>query len=378
VSYRREEVDLGMPSPGVRQSLVFHRYGDPGARPKAYIQASIHADEIPAMMAAHHLLQLLHAADSRGSIRGEIVLVPYANPIGLGQWIDDRSLGRHELRGGLNFNRSWPDLEEVAADRLDGSLTDDEEANVSCIRKTLLTLLDERQNRHLLDRKRHALLRESLTADYVLDVHCDDEALLHLYTLPQHWEEIGDLAAELGAHVVLLDEGGSIQAFDEVNSRPWLVLQRRFPKRPIPLACVSATVELRGRADVSDALGRQDAIAIHRYLTRRRLIADALPDVPALTCGPTEIEACEVPRAPAAGILAYKVRLGSEVEAGEVIAELVDPYATPGAARLPIRASAAGKIFTRRSDKYVLAHHPVAKIAGKTALAGGRAYSGED
>ncbi len=378
MTYRSEDVPLLSPSPGTQQSLLFHRFGTPGARPKAYIQASVHADEVPAMMAAHHLLQLLAEADGAGRIRGEIVLVPYANPIGLAQWANDRHLGRHELRGGGNFNRNWPNLEEAAVERVAGKLGQDAAENVSLIRKALLEALAARRRRHQLDVLRQCLMAESLTADYVLDLHCDSEALLHLYTLPQHWEEIQDLAAELGARVVLLDEGGAGAAFDESNSRPWLVLQRHYPDHPIPLACFGTTVELRGQAEVSDALGRQDAIALFRYLAQRGVIEAATPEGPTLDCGPTPIEACAVLRAPRAGILAYQAELGERVAAGQVVAELVDPAAAPGAERTAIRATAAGLFFTRRMTKYVLAHHPIAKIACDEPLAPEIVYTGED
>ena len=51
---------------GTVRHLLVHRYRPnkpvPEAR-KVYIQASLHADELPGMMAVHHLLQQLDAAD---------------------------------------------------------------------------------------------------------------------------------------------------------------------------------------------------------------------------------------------------------------------------------------------------------------------------
>src|SRR3546814_19669136 len=98
---------------GASRSVVVHRFGSPGVRPKAYLQASLHADEIPAMMALHHLQRLLDAADAAGQIRGEIVLVPAANPIGLGPHVSGLHLGRYEIHTGGNFNPGWPDLAEA-------------------------------------------------------------------------------------------------------------------------------------------------------------------------------------------------------------------------------------------------------------------------
>ena len=63
--------------------LTTLHFGTPGARPKVYIQASLHADEVPAMLVAHTLRKQLEQLDSEGKIPGEIILVPSANPIGL-------------------------------------------------------------------------------------------------------------------------------------------------------------------------------------------------------------------------------------------------------------------------------------------------------
>src|SRR4029077_7219864 len=105
-----EHIDLGAPSLGTSRRLVVHRYGKSGARPKAYLQASLHADEIPPMLVQHHLIRLLDEADEAGAILGEIVVVPVANPIGSGQVINSALSGRRDSAVGLNFNRRWPDL----------------------------------------------------------------------------------------------------------------------------------------------------------------------------------------------------------------------------------------------------------------------------
>jgi len=40
--YRKTSIDLPAMSPGSARSVVVHRFGRPGARPKAYLQAAIH------------------------------------------------------------------------------------------------------------------------------------------------------------------------------------------------------------------------------------------------------------------------------------------------------------------------------------------------
>ena len=138
-----ERLPLGAARPGTERFLLVHRYGAPGARPKAYLQAALHADETPALLVLHHLTRLLDGADARGEITGRIVLVPYANPIGLDQIVNRAQTGRYALAGGGNFNRDWPDLYAAVAERVEDRLTDDAARNVAVIRRTLLDALAE-------------------------------------------------------------------------------------------------------------------------------------------------------------------------------------------------------------------------------------------
>lgn len=89
-----ETIDLPVASPGTHRSLNIIRYGTPGKGGKVYIQAGLHADEAPGFLVAHHLEQLLDSA----RVNGEIILVPVANPIGLGQWRDETLQGRFDLQ----------------------------------------------------------------------------------------------------------------------------------------------------------------------------------------------------------------------------------------------------------------------------------------
>ena len=100
------------PAPGTQRELVSLHYGQAGGQ-KAYIQASLHGDELPGMLVAHHLRLQLDALEAAGQIGSEIVLVPMANPIGLSQFLLHAHLGRFELMSGENFNRHYPD--QIAA-----------------------------------------------------------------------------------------------------------------------------------------------------------------------------------------------------------------------------------------------------------------------
>ena len=370
-----ERIALTGTAPGNPLEVMLHRFGTPGDRPKVYLQASLHADETPGMMVLHHLIPLLEDAERNGRLRGEIVVVPYANPIGLGQIVNQIQLGRYALNGDGNFNRNWPDLLTLAGEealkKLGSELTGDSQANTARIRAVLHQALKNFEPRDTMESLRLALAGEAVDADFVLDLHCDDDSLMHIYLLPQHWPDASDLVAELECRAALMAEDSGGGSFDECFSTPWVRLAKRFPGHPIPPACLSVTVELRGRADVSDDLGRKDAAALANFLRHRGVIlsdGDA-PGVPELQCDATDLAATEVVHAPGTGILSYEVEIGDRVEAGDTVAWLIDPAAeNPAKGRQAILAGTCGLILTRKNHKYVAARESVAKIVGSEIL----------
>ena len=94
--------------------LTSFHYGTPGAGRKVYIQASLHADEVPAMLVAHFLRRALEALGAAGKVRGEIILVPAANPIGLSQVIHGAPFGPANSCVGMTTDLAAPFSFETA------------------------------------------------------------------------------------------------------------------------------------------------------------------------------------------------------------------------------------------------------------------------
>ncbi|WP_119300233.1 succinylglutamate desuccinylase/aspartoacylase family protein [Dongia deserti] len=365
-----QRIELDSMSPGTERFVKAHRYGKAGARPKAYLQASLHADEIPGMLAAHHLIRLLDDADARGEIKGEIIVVPVANPVGAGQVINTTFAGRYDLRSGINFNRRWPDLSQGLAAKVKGKLGKDPDANVAIVRQAMGEIVDQIYAVGENAKLRRELMRLAYDSDIVLDLHCDDIALMHIYTTHVFWPQARDLAAEVGARAVLLCDDSGAASFDESLFLPWYRLQKEVgPDYPVPAPVLTSTVEFRGRADVYDEIASQDARALFRFLQRRGLIAGDPGPLPELKGKVTHLDACEILRTPRAGIIAYRKREGDVVKAGEVIAEIVDPLADdPKKARIELRCQADGPILSIRAMKAVGAGDLVAMIVGDKLL----------
>ena len=367
---RSDRLALPSPSPGTKRELVVHRYGEAGARPKAYLQAALHADEWPGILVLHHLGGLLDTAVAAGRVAGEIVIVPYANPIGLAQQLGGVALGRDDLGGSGNFNRNWPELAAEIDERLGERLGEDPAANVALLREALLAAVEALPRRSEVEALKAALLGLSIDADVVMDLHCDSVALLHVYANQRQEADALELARDLEAPVVLLETDPGGAPFDQANHGPWGQLGTRFGCADrLPLACFSTTVELRGRHDVDDATARRDAGNLLRYLSRRGIVEGALAAAAYEGAEATPLEGCDVIKAPAAGIVLWHAALGSRVEAGAVIGEILDPAAAdPGAARTPVTTRASGVFMSHAADALVRPGEGIAKVAGREPL----------
>ena len=366
-----DRVPLPAPSPGTQRHLVVHRYraaGDMGA-PKAYIQASLHADEPPGMLVAHHLIGKLDALDAAGKTRGDIAVVPAANPIGLDQFVAGQHLGRFALGPLQNFNRGFPDIAADVAARVQDALTADVPSNIAAIRAAARDVLDERIVATPLDALRRHLMRLAIDADLVLDLHCNWDAVPYMFIAEDIWPEGRDIAAWLGAEAVLTATHSGGEPFDEVFSGLWHDLAARFDHLPIPPACVSVTVELRGERDVEDELAAADADALIALLATRGLVDIDPGPAPAPKCAATPLAALEHVASPVPGVLVHKVAVGRDIPAGTVVAEVVDPMAADVTqARTVLRTTRPGRVVARRGLRVCQPGDTVVQVAGTEAF----------
>lgn len=354
-------------------TLTSFHYGTPGSGKKVYIQGALHADEVPGMLVAQFLRTEFEALEAAGKIRGEIVLVPAANPIGLAQAIQGAPFGRFDLTTGINFNRAYKHVAEDLKKSLSGLLTDSAEANVALVRAHARDSVAAWVPSTDADTLKKTLLGLAIDADIVLDLHCDNEAVLHIYAGTPLAEAAAPLSAYLGAHALLLALEAGEEPFDEACSRLWWDLAAHFgPAFPLPPACMSVTVELRGEMDVAYDYARNDARALINYLTHVGVL-DGTPDpMPAPLCAATPLEGVEPIAAPHAGVLVFLKALGDKVAAGDAIADLIDPVS---GATTTLHTKVAGVFFARTAHRHLLRGMQVGKIAGPVAFRAGKLLS---
>ncbi|NNE41150.1 MAG: succinylglutamate desuccinylase/aspartoacylase family protein [Marinicaulis sp.] len=363
--YRREEtIHFSCNERGSRRQITVLKFGEPGARPKAYLQAGLHADELPGMLVLQFLANKLEVAAARGAIEGEIVIVPTANPIGLAQRNGDYLSGRFDSSSGENFNRNFPDATRAVADKVGAKLGNDAQKNTKKIRKAMGKVLAIADADTELKMLRKALMILAHDADIALDLHADNEAQLHLYIGTPLWPDAMDLAAEIDARAVLLAEDSGGNCFDEACGGPWWALAKQFPEAAIPPACLAATVELRSNNDVSAEYAERDARALFRFLVRRGIVAGEAGSVPRLLCEATPLEAMQQVKAATDGLVVYKARLGDTVRDGEVVAEIFNASGD----QCEVKAHTDGLLFALHDQRYAWEGKIIGKIAGKHPL----------
>ncbi|AZF09627.1 Succinylglutamate desuccinylase/aspartoacylase [Pseudomonas sp. R2-37-08W] len=366
---RHQQHDLIAPVPGTARQIHSFHFGPEQADRKIYIQSSLHADELPGMLVAWHLKAQLAQLEAAGRMRSEIVVVPVANPVGLEQVLMDIPLGRYELESGQNFNRLFVDLSDAVGDQVENSLSDDPQHNARLIRTALSDALAAQIASTQLQSQRLVLQRLACDADMVLDLHCDFEAVAHLYTTPEAWPQVEPLARYLGSEANLLatDSGG--QSFDECFTLVWWQLRQRFGARfPIPLGSFSVTVELRGQGDVNHGLAALDCQAIIDYLIHFGAIEGDAAPLPALPYPATPLAGVEPVTTPVGGLLVFGALPGEYLEAGQLVAEIIDPITDRVT---PVHCQHAGLLYARSLRRMATAGMVISHVAGTEAYRSG-------
>jgi uncharacterized protein len=322
-------------SAGLDYALHILRFEGAGSGPPVYLQAALHAQELPGVAALHFLIPMLLKAEEEGRLRSAITIVPHANPIGLAQGLLHDQHGRFDFESLVNFNRNFPLPGGPAFDETFGSA-------VQFLKSRLLAL--------------------ALEAEIVLDLHCDDEGPVYLYVPSPCWPKAAALADALGAAAVLTWEGEGGGAFEDAVVKDWL---SKSADGTLPGKLVS-TVELRGMSDVGPVTGKADGKALYNYLVAIGAVKGAIQ--------PSEMrrkplvrsqEFVDMLRTPVPGTILYHVEPGKPVKAGTLIAEILF---RPGQIdeTFKIRAPRDGFLLTRRCRRHARRGDDIAKIIGNS------------
>ena len=349
--------------PGTTRFIHSFHYGPADAEGKVYIQSSLHADELPGMLVLWHLKRRLAELEAAGRLRRPIVLVPMANPLGLEQVLMDVPQGRFDNDSRENFNRFFVDVSRQVGDSVEAQLTDDVDNNLRLIRSTLVRVMASQVPTTPLQSLRLVLQTLACDAEVVLDLHCDFEAVQHLYLSPEAWNRVEPLARYLGARACFMAEEAGGRSFDECFTLFWSQLRARFPGR-LAQPGFAVTLELRGVADVNHELAGQDCQGLIDYLTHAGAIQGAAPPLPALLDQPTPLAGVEPLISPVGGVIVFCARVGDQLEAGQVVAEIIDPVTDHV---MTVTCTRGGLLYVRSLRRMATAGMTIAHVAGVEA-----------
>lgn len=361
-------IELPHASTGTERHITVFEYGQAGVGVKAYLHAGLNANERTGALVLNHLMRRLDEADRKGNICGHCIIVPIANPIGASQYIQGQIVGEYDLDSGEKFNQNYPELIDRVADLAIQHLRGDPEYDKLIVRGALRATLARMSPQRPLDSMRHRLLSLACDADLVIDLHCQRDAVLHMYMGEALWPNASDLHRQLGSRATLLTHNNTLNPFDEAIASVWWQLSERLQHLQLAEpACLAATVKLNGNSEHADGQANRDADSLYRFLQRRGVIRGEAGPLPQPSCHPTPANGVNIIRANAAGAVTFCRRSGDFVRNNDTVAMIVDAASTsPGDTRTAVRAQCSGVLFSRTQQRIARHGDVLAHIAGAT------------
>ena len=363
------ETTLPSQTPGVVHKLCKHTFSGGSGQRSAYIQAGLHADEHPGLLVIQHLLDHLQQLEKQDRIDGRIVVRPFANPVGMGQQVFGQLPGRFNLANGENFNRNFPSI--IA--KLESVLKRTRPAHndTAAMKALILSALGDSMPAETVSANKYLLLHEALQHDLFIDLHCDTSSILHIYANLNQRERALRLATSMGVKVVFLEEEAGGFPLDEAYAKAWNTL---YAKEFVDTEHLgfSATVELRGQADVEDDIAEQDALGLLRFLCAEGLIRQehAPPLIEAEQVIVYPLEGVAHLEATGTGIIAWKKALGSTIQLGDIIAQILPLDMPLGTPRIPVVSPVNGVLVARHHIRLVRTGQRIGMAAGTEPLPG--------
>ncbi len=356
-----EKVPLSISSIGTQRQLVLYRFGAGRPGPKIYLQAGLHADEPPGMVILHHVIKMLQERD--GEPRGEIVIVPCANPIGLSQRIQGYHAGRSDLGVGGNFNRNFPDVSAPIVENISTLTTKGEVVDEAIVKLALRRAVAALVPKTELDSMKQTLLGHAIDADYVLDIHCDDEAVVYAYVSDPAHPAAKLFSRHIGSVVTI---GGSYGpgTFKDSCFRPWRAAQEVLPNVSMT-GCLAATLEYRGTRDVRDELAIADARGLISFMEATGVLDPSSAEHLENNSRHITLDCVDYIQADAPGIILFSKGPGDFIEAGEEVAQILDPSTGE---RTIVAARCSGIVFGHVASRIAVPGSSIASIAGTSPL----------
>ncbi|MCL1074635.1 succinylglutamate desuccinylase/aspartoacylase family protein [Shewanella dokdonensis] len=335
---------------------VYQFIGSDPAAPSVYIQANVHGAEVQGNAVILQLLRYLRQHPPKG----DVTLVPLANPLGINQKSGEFTLGRFDPVTGENWNRQYldnqlplpqwlserqhyPDAELIATYR-------------QALKANLQTRLQSPWGVTTGQRLAYTLQLLATEADIVLDLHTGPKSCRHLYCPEYQRHAIAEFSIPFTLLIPNLFGG----AMDEAIFCPWWRLSDYLASqgRQLEVPVAAFTLELGDQELLDMTQAQQDAQGILAFLSQRGIVAESLAPA-VMPRYATKLSNYRKFHAPQAGLVQYLVAPGSQVKQGEPLVRLL---------RLDLSEDAQEQLLTAPESGIAILHFASAAVQQGTEL----------
>lgn len=351
---------------GTSLSLSHHTFGPPSGRKALYIQAALHAGEVPGLLVLQHLLATLTQLEKSDDLLHQVTVSAWANPIGMAQHLMGHLTGRFDLGGTGNFDRNFYDVGSMinATFGAPGPRSLSHAEIKAWLSQAVLDLLSSRNPVQALKLQ---LLAIGFEHDSVLDLHCDKTAIMHIYSSWEYQERARALARCMGAPVLILEDDAGGGTFDQAFRDAWRALKSLGVCTDSSIG-FAAVAELRGQRDVCDELAAADAAGLVDFLRTEGIVRSNTAPIAVREPQIVALNAVSHVTAPAAGVIAWNAECGEQIEYGATIAEIVACDGGVPTKRMHVKANTSGVLVAHAHIPLATPGQRIAMIAGNTAL----------
>jgi len=324
---RKEIMHVGEMASGAALTVPVYRLKGDEHSPSVYIQANMHGAEVQGNAVIFQLLELLKNTD----IKGDITLVPYANPVGCNHKNGEYTLGRFDPITGMNWNRMYHFDADMIKPFVRESIGKDDSTIEKNFKKLMIDSIEQKLEHNIFglttgQRMAYQLQRLAHQADYVLDLHTGPISSKHLYC-PEYAKES---AKYFDIPHTLLIPNSFDGALDEATFCPWWDLQEAFAELGIEFSISSETlnkesftVELGSQEQIDLDVALEDAKSIMNYLHYKKVIVAPKYQAKGMTRYACYLKDYKAFYSPMGGMVDYLAEFGKPLPAGEPLARIL-------------------------------------------------------
>jgi len=327
MKFTKEVMHVGEMASGAALTVPVYRFKGKKEAPSVYIQANMHGAEVQGNAVIFQLLELLQDTE----IKGDITLVPYANPVGCNHKNGEYTLGRFDPITGVNWNRMYHFDESLIKPFVQKCIGKDDATIEANFKKEMIASIEQKLEQNIYglttgQRIAFQLQRLAHQADLVLDLHTGPISSKHLYC-PEYAQES---AQYFDIPHTLLIPNSFDGALDEATFCPWWTLQKAFADLGIEFSIRSEkinkesfTVELGSQEQIDLDIALEDAKSILSYLQYKGVINTSEYHPQKMTRFACYLKDYKAYYSPMGGMVDYLAEFGKPLPAGEPLARIL-------------------------------------------------------